>query len=155
MLVKNFHRRNIWGLQRQHELANMKVFASIALFGVMLSQLCNADCTAKESEYLTPLFASCKVPCREKLCNCCTQALTNASSSDYGCCIGYSGLLQCAPSLPGVVPCDTLPEENNEGGESNGDGENNGDSGASTATVFGVISGAMILASSVANQLIL
>ena len=131
----------------------MKVLISIAFFGVILSGLCNAQtvtCTTEEIESLTTKFATCDVTCVQTLCDCCTQALDDGSSnSDYECCSAYSELLQCAPDTPGVLPCATLP------GDNNGDNGDNGDSGASTATAVGAISGIMILASSVVNQLIL
>ena len=128
----------------------MKVLISIAFFGVILSELCNAQtltCTSEEIQALTVTFNNCDPACLGTVCDCCTQAL-NAGSSDknYNCCSAYSELMQCASNTTGidVVPCPTLPA-----------GESNGDSGASTATAVRVISGMMILASSVVNQLIL
>ena len=119
----------------------MKVLISIAFFGVILSELCNAQtltCTPEEIESASEKFAMCtNATCVENFCDCCTQALDAGSSdSNYDCCSGYSGLLQCEPDTPGLVPCAAL-------------------SGASTATAVSVISGVMILASSVVNQLIL
>ena len=139
--------KNLLELQRQRELTNMNVFVSIALFGAMLSELCRvqtATCTDDEVQSWANTSGTCDGACVAMFCDCCTQSLTEGSSnSNYACCNAYSGLLQCAPNTPGVVSCATLP------------GESNGDSGASTATVFGVVSATMILASSAVNQLIL
>ena len=125
----------------------MKVLISIVFFGVILTELCNAQtsssaCTPEKIESETQTYSSCDATCLADVCDCCTQSL-NAGSSDtnYGCCSAYSVLVECASEVTGidVVPCPTL----------------HGDSGASTATAVSAISGMMILASFVVNQLIL
>ena len=162
MLVKSSRHQRIRDCKdNMHELTNMKVLISIALLGVILSELCNAQavtCTPEEIENLGVTFATCDPTCLATVCDCCTQALDAGSSdSNYDCCSAYSGLLQCSPDTTGVVPCATLPGDNNGDGPTNGDRPNStASSGVSSVTAACVISaGLMTLASSVVNQLIL
>ena len=137
----------------------MKVLVSIALIGVMLCQLCNAQtltCTVEEIQSLSEKFATCTTTCIATVCDCCTQALAAGSSdSNYDCCSGYSGLLECQPDTAGLTPCAALTGDGNGNSNGDGNGDSNGDSGGSTATAVGVICGIMVLASSIVNQFIL
>ena len=122
----------------------MKVLISVALLGIILSEGCNAilPCSIADATSYSQSFATCgDLDCLADLCGCCTQALAAGDSdSNYECCSGYAGLLECVPDTPGLVPCPGLPDV---------------DSGASTVTAVCVVSGVTILVSSVINQFLL
>ena len=120
----------------------MKVLIFVVLLGVILPEVCNAlfPCDiANVTSYLQS-FDTCDndADCSADLCDCCTRALAVGNSdSNYECCSGYGGLLECILDPSDLVPCPGLFDVG---------------SGASTATAVGVISGVTILVSSVINQ---
>ena len=132
----------------------MKLLISIALLGVILSEVCNAQtvtCNEDEIQSLTSEYSMCAVTaadCFANVCDCCTEALnTGSSDSNYECCSAYAGLLQCTPGAAGLIPCPGLAEA------SNGDGAT-----VPVPTLISqicIVSGVMILVSSAVNQLFL